>query len=243
MGFDRYPAVDDNTEFPPEVAKANMPIVLSTSQRDALAAARKWDGRQIYNSTTKRYERWDSASSLWRTIADQQDMSTLLTSSAPVGMAAAAAVGTSNFAARSDHVHPLPAVIAGRLYATAGTTLAATAWTQITLAGESYDTANWAANSQFVTPKAGLVDVRGRVSVIGAPNERYIVCIYVNGAEATRGVDGAVDVGNNTWGGGVSDILDLPSGAVITLRMYNAVAGARNTEAAAQTAWLTCRML
>lgn len=108
MGFDRYPAVDDNTEFPPEVAKANMPIVLSTSQRDALAAARKWDGRMIYNNTAKRYERWDSTAGLWRTIADQQDMSTLLvTSGTPTTEAAASARGTSNFAARADHVHAM----------------------------------------------------------------------------------------------------------------------------------------
>lgn len=106
MAYDRYPAVDENLELPPSVMQPNQALAVSTAVRDALPAARKWDGRQIYNTTTKRYERWDATATLWRTIADMQDMATLLTSTAPVGLAAAAAVGTSNFAARSDHVHP-----------------------------------------------------------------------------------------------------------------------------------------
>lgn len=108
MPYDRYPAVDQNLELPPSVLQANQAIALTTSQRDALSAARKWDGRMIYNSTSKRYERWDSAGSIWRTIADQQDMSTLLDSTGtPTTEAAASARGTSNFAARADHTHAM----------------------------------------------------------------------------------------------------------------------------------------
>lgn len=108
--YDRYPAVDENLELPPTVMQPNQAIALTTAARDALVAARKWDGRQIYNTTLKRYERWDATAGLWRTLADQQDLSTLLiTSGTPADLAATANRGVSNFAARGDHVHAVPA--------------------------------------------------------------------------------------------------------------------------------------
>lgn len=107
MPFDRYPAVDQNLEFAPEVIRANMPLSLTTAQRDTISSARKWDGRQIYNSTTRRYERWDSNAGAWRAIAEQQDLFAMLGGTdMPLPDAQNASRGVSSFVSKVDHVHP-----------------------------------------------------------------------------------------------------------------------------------------
>lgn len=94
------------------VASARGIDSFTTAARDALTGAALWDGRQIYNTTTDRMNRYDTGAGAWREIADMQDLATLLTSSTPTttpSTAGTGVVGVSNFAARSDHVHPAPA--------------------------------------------------------------------------------------------------------------------------------------
>lgn len=40
----------------------------TTAQRDALAAAQKWDGRIIWNSTVVEHQGWNATSSAWQSI-------------------------------------------------------------------------------------------------------------------------------------------------------------------------------
>lgn len=70
-----YPSATDNNNVPADIqALANrldaVPGIetLTTAARDALAGAQKWDGRLIYNSTTKTLQRYDSTATAWRDV-------------------------------------------------------------------------------------------------------------------------------------------------------------------------------
>jgi len=73
MPYDRYPAVDENFLFPPEVREANglapefrnQVVPLTQTQRNNLTGDDLWNGRLILNTTTNRIDRYDLASSTW----------------------------------------------------------------------------------------------------------------------------------------------------------------------------------
>lgn len=81
MAYDLYPAVDENYNFPPEVRAAlaksvdlrQTIIPMTTTERNNLAAADKWDGRFILNTDLDRIQRYDAGSSTWSTSAEAID--------------------------------------------------------------------------------------------------------------------------------------------------------------------------
>lgn len=82
MAYDRYPAVDENFDFPPEVRQAlaesaelrNTVLPLTQTQRNNLTGADLWDGRLVLNTTTDRLNRYDGGTSIWKVIADVTDI-------------------------------------------------------------------------------------------------------------------------------------------------------------------------
>lgn len=81
MPYDLYPAVDENYNFPPEVRAAlaksvelrNQIVSMTTTQRNNLTAAEKWDGRFILNTDLDRIQRYDAGNNAWFTSAEQVD--------------------------------------------------------------------------------------------------------------------------------------------------------------------------
>lgn len=73
MAYDRYPAVDENYLFPPEVREAqalstefrNQVVPLTQTQRNNLAGDELWDGRLVMNLTTRRIDMYDLSSGEW----------------------------------------------------------------------------------------------------------------------------------------------------------------------------------
>ncbi len=86
------------------LADARTVETFTTTQRNALTAGQKWEGRVIYNSTTDRLQQWDGAA--WQDVPIGTDIPALATTGTPLADAVAAARGTASSAARSDHVHP-----------------------------------------------------------------------------------------------------------------------------------------
>lgn len=132
MAYDLFPAVDGTTyQFPPEIRQAlatspelrNTVVPMTTTQRNNLTGAALWDGRVIYNSTTRRLNRYDATatpSPAWTVVAEISDIPTvppipvltdlLTTSGTPLVENGAGSLGSSNKAARADHVHPQSSV-------------------------------------------------------------------------------------------------------------------------------------
>lgn len=73
MAYDRYPAVDEDFLFPPEVRGANglapefrnQVVPLTQTQRNNLSGDDLWNGRLILNTTTNRIDRYDLAGAEW----------------------------------------------------------------------------------------------------------------------------------------------------------------------------------
>lgn len=73
MPYDRYPAVDEDYLFPPEVREANglapefrnQVAPLTQTQRNNLSGDELWNGRLILNTTTNRIDRYDSGAAEW----------------------------------------------------------------------------------------------------------------------------------------------------------------------------------
>ncbi len=67
MAYDRYPAVDEDFLFPPEVLDAlatstqlrNQVVPMTETQRNNLAGAELWNGRLVLNTTTNRIDRYN----------------------------------------------------------------------------------------------------------------------------------------------------------------------------------------
>lgn len=132
---------------------------------------------------------------------------------------------------------------AARAYASAGTSIATTGTTQIALATESYDYGNNFAANAYTAPKAGMLDVRGRVSVAAtAAGQRLFGSIYVNGAEVSRGAD-VIAQGVNSLGSVVSDVLAVNAGDVVTLRATLVGGVAQNCESGSFLTYLVCRLV
>lgn len=128
MGYTLFPAVDDATYlFPSEIRQAlagspelrNTVVPMTTTQRNNLSGAALWDGRVIYNSTTRRLNRYDANATptpVWTIVAELSDIPTvppipvltdlLATTGLPAVESGSGSLGTSNKAARADHVHP-----------------------------------------------------------------------------------------------------------------------------------------
>lgn len=73
MPYDRYPAVDEDYLFPPEVREANglapefrnQVAPLTQTQRNNLTGDELWNGRLILNTTTNRIDRYDTSAGEW----------------------------------------------------------------------------------------------------------------------------------------------------------------------------------
>ena len=88
------------------LADASTVETFTTTQRNALTAGQKWEGRVIYNSTTDRLQQWDGAA--WFTVPIDTDISALLATAGTPSAPGTADRGSSTFAARADHVHAGP---------------------------------------------------------------------------------------------------------------------------------------
>ena len=83
MGYDLYPAIDENYNLPPEVRTAlsnslelrNDVEPMTTATRNNLLAGQLWDGRVIANTTTDHLERYDAGTSSWEQITQLTDLS------------------------------------------------------------------------------------------------------------------------------------------------------------------------
>ena len=81
MVYDRYPAVDDNYDFPPEVRLAlsksaelrNTVPQMTEVERNNLTGTDLWDGRLILNTTTDRINRYDATNTQWLVVAEMTD--------------------------------------------------------------------------------------------------------------------------------------------------------------------------
>jgi len=79
--YDLYPAVDENYRFAPEVRAAlatspelrNTVVPMTTTERNNLLGERLWNGRLIYNTTTRRIDKYDLVRGGWVALADQGD--------------------------------------------------------------------------------------------------------------------------------------------------------------------------
>lgn len=67
-----YPTSSDNNDTPADMLALATRLdailgveALTTVARDALAAAQKWDGRVIFNSTLRVHQSWDNTNSVW----------------------------------------------------------------------------------------------------------------------------------------------------------------------------------
>lgn len=79
---------------------------------------------------------------------------------------------------------------AARAYATAGTAMALLAFTNIALAGESYDYGNNFSASAYTCPETGLYDVRGALAMSAQDTVTRMTCgISVNGSVVAQGGD------------------------------------------------------
>lgn len=84
---------------------------LTTTQRNALSGSDRWDGRMVLDTTLDRLFRWDAGLASWVQSADFAEIAALLaTSGTPAQDAVTASRGVATSAARSDHIHPEPAV-------------------------------------------------------------------------------------------------------------------------------------
>lgn len=114
MVYNRYPAVDENLKFPPEIITAlsledklkSTVMPMTTTQRNSLTGAALWDGRTILNTTLDRIQHYDVGTASWLSAADVSDVPALATTGTPAGLSGTAARGTATTSARSDHVHP-----------------------------------------------------------------------------------------------------------------------------------------
>lgn len=132
---------------------------------------------------------------------------------------------------------------AARAYASAATSIG-TSITTIALATESYDTDGNFASNTYTCPRAGFLDVRGRVStgVAMTDGQRLFCSIYKNGAEVVRGSD--VTQGGAQAGGSVaSDVISVAASDAITLRAQVVGGTAKNCETGETVTFLTCRMV
>lgn len=83
MAYDLYPAVDPAYNFPPEIRRAlaismelrNTVVPMTTTVRNNLLAAEKWDGRVIANTTIDRLERYDAGTAQWNQLVEFSDVS------------------------------------------------------------------------------------------------------------------------------------------------------------------------
>lgn len=93
MPYDLYPAVDENFDFPPEVRARlavsielrNTVIPMTESYRNNLTSGDLWDGRLIYNTTTKRVNRYNLATTSWTVLMEQSDVDAAVVTVTPVG--------------------------------------------------------------------------------------------------------------------------------------------------------------
>lgn len=130
-----------------------------------------------------------------------------------------------------------------RAYASAGTSIATSGTTTIALASESYDYGNNFASNTYTVPKAGMLDVRGRVSIAAsAAGQRLFCSIYVSGAEASRGAD-VIAQGVNSLGSVVSDVIAVNAGDLITLRATLVGGSAQSCESGTFLTYLACRLV
>lgn len=81
MAYDRYPAVDETCNFPPEVVTAlskqeelrGTILSMTTIERDALSGSDLWMGRVVFNTTTSRLNRYNSITTTWYAVTDEND--------------------------------------------------------------------------------------------------------------------------------------------------------------------------
>jgi microcystin-dependent protein len=79
MPYDRYPAVDEDYLFPPEVREANglapefrnQVVPLTQTQRNNLSGDELWNGRLILNTTTNRIDRYDTSAGEWISMTSE----------------------------------------------------------------------------------------------------------------------------------------------------------------------------
>lgn len=79
MPYDRYPAVDENYLFPPEVREAqalssefrNQVVPLTQTQRNNLSGDDLWNGRLVLNTTTNRIDRYDATAGEWVSMTSE----------------------------------------------------------------------------------------------------------------------------------------------------------------------------
>lgn len=79
MGYDLYPAVDENYNFPPEVREAlaasvelrDTVVPMTQTVRNNLAGPQLWDNRLIFNTTIDRIDRYDEALGQWVTVTSE----------------------------------------------------------------------------------------------------------------------------------------------------------------------------
>jgi microcystin-dependent protein len=79
MAYDRYPAVDEDFLFPPEVREANalapefrnQVVPMTQTQRNNLTGDELWNGRLVLNTTTNRIDRYDLSSTDWITMTTE----------------------------------------------------------------------------------------------------------------------------------------------------------------------------
>lgn len=79
MPYDRYPAVDEDYLFPPEVREANglapefrnQVVPLTQTQRNNLTGDELWNGRLVLNTTTNRIDRYDTSAGEWISMTSE----------------------------------------------------------------------------------------------------------------------------------------------------------------------------
>jgi microcystin-dependent protein len=93
MAYELYPAVDPNFDFPPEVRARlaisielrNTVIPMSESTRNNLTVGELWDGRLVFNTTTKRINRYTLGTTSWSVLMEQADVDTAIVTATPIG--------------------------------------------------------------------------------------------------------------------------------------------------------------
>lgn len=79
---------------------------LTTTAKNALSGAARWDGRVVLDTTLDRLFRWDAGTSTWIQLPDSGDIAGLLATTGTPAALGTASRGVSSSAARADHVHP-----------------------------------------------------------------------------------------------------------------------------------------
>lgn len=72
LNGDDAPTIDDTMQDLAEFLDGLM-TAMTTAARDLLAAGLRWDGRIIFNTTTRRHEWWDAVATTWKPLLQDAD--------------------------------------------------------------------------------------------------------------------------------------------------------------------------